>query len=299
MAVLCAAVLFCTIVFSCRPAADNRARSGAERVVSLVPALTEIAFAVGAGDRVVGVSNYCDYPPAVAGLPKVGSFVAPVAEQVLALRPDLVLTSPSPGNENPVRAMERTGIRVVVVDNESNIEAARRAVLQVAGLLGAPERGRALVERMDAQFAEAAASGRRNGSGPALEPAPAVAIVVGREPLVLAGPHSYLGELIGVVGGRNIAAPAGGRWPRISLEQLLAAAPAVLIDLSMGSETPETEERLRAYWSRYAATPAVASGRVFAAQPNVFLRPGPRLGAAALSLAQMIHGRSAGAVGAQ
>ncbi len=287
----------CTVVVCCRPGPASTgdvagsARAAAGRVVSLVPALTEIAFAVGAGERVVGVSDYCDFPPEAARLPKVGSFVAPVAEQVLALQPGLVLTSPSPGNENPVRAMERAGIRVVIVDNEKDIAAARRAVLKVADLLGAAERGRVLVARLDAQFAQASSLGRRalsaGGAGPG------VAIVVGREPLVLAGEHSYLGELIGIAGGRNVAASAGGRWPRLSLEQLLAEAPEVLIDLSMGSETAETEQRLRAYWARYAAIPAVAEGRVFAAEPNMFLRPGPRLGEAALALARMLHGQRA------
>src|SRR6185436_17546016 len=99
--------------------AGNRAR-----IVSLTPSVTEVIFALGAGDEVVAVSDYCDFPPQAARLPQVGSFLAPVVERVLAAEPTLVITSPTPGNENAVAAIERAGARVAVVNEGSeSIEA--------------------------------------------------------------------------------------------------------------------------------------------------------------------------------
>src|SRR6185369_5318687 len=85
------------------------------RIVSLAPALTEILFAVGAGDRVVGVTAFCDYPPEARQLPKVGGYTTPSVEAILALRPDLVLVSPASGNRDPALALRQAGLRVEVV----------------------------------------------------------------------------------------------------------------------------------------------------------------------------------------
>src|SRR5881628_3613061 len=89
------------------------ARGGVpERVVSLAPSVTEIVYALGAGDRLVGVCGQCNYPPAVARLPRVGGYLAPSVEAALAARPDLVVAVPSPGNREAVRAIERAGVKV-------------------------------------------------------------------------------------------------------------------------------------------------------------------------------------------
>src|SRR5512141_2742111 len=89
------------------------------RIVSLAPSVTETVFALGLGDRLVGVSVYCDYPPEVARIDRVGTFLTPNLEAIVAKRPDLVIAVPSPGNQSPVEAMQRLGLRVLVVDPRS------------------------------------------------------------------------------------------------------------------------------------------------------------------------------------
>jgi iron complex transport system substrate-binding protein len=252
------------------------------RIVSLVPAVTETLFALGIGPRVVGVSTYCDYPPQTGTLPKVGSFTEPVAETIVALKPDLVLTSPSPGNETSVRAIERTGIRVAVIQSEGGLREARSAIVDVARAVGAAEAGEALVARIDARLAavKAAASGLSR---------PTAAVVVGREPLVLAGPGSYLGELLVLAGGANVADALGGRWPRVGMEFLVASRAEVLVDLSVGmGEAPEEAEAAQA-WASMPSLPAVASGRVVRDRDALMLRPGPRLADAAEALFRALH----------
>lgn len=254
------------------------------RVVSLAPAITETLFALGLGARVVGVSTWCDWPPEATGLPKVGSFSEPVAEAIVGLHPDLVLTSPSPGNESAVRAIERTGVRVVVVQGDGGIAEVRQSILDVGRAMDEAPAAEALVARMDARLASV------RDKAATLEHPPA-AVVVGREPLVLAGPASYLGELLALAGGTNVADRVGGRWPRVGLEFLVVAAPRVLFDLSL--PMGESAKGPGAAWSEASAVPAVASGRVLADTASVMLRPGPRLGEAAEALFAGLHPEAA------
>lgn len=252
------------------------------RIVSLSPAITETLFALGLGERVVGVSTYCDRPATAKRLPKVGTFSEPVAEAIVALEPDLVLTSPSPGNETAVRAIERAGVRVAVVRSEGGLAEAREAMLEVAGAAGAAAEGERLVAAIDGRL-----DAVRRASAALVRP-PA-AVVVGREPLVLAGPGSYLGELLVLAGARNIADAIGGRWPRVGLEFLVVSAPEVLVDLSMSMGEVPPEEDLVLAWSILPSVPAVANRRIVADGASVLLRPGPRLGEAAEALYRAVH----------
>jgi iron complex transport system substrate-binding protein len=248
-----------------------------QRIVSLTPGVTETLFALGLGARVVGVSQYCDYPPEAATRPKVGSFLAPVVEAVVAIQPDLVLTSPSPGNRDSVAMLERVGLKVVAVSEGSeSVEAVIGSIREVASAVDAdPSR---LIGSIRAAIA--AAGVRVFG----LEPV-TVAIVVGHDPLVLAGPQSYLGDLAERMGGRNVAHSMVGKWPRVGLEYLVAAAPDVIVDLGMGSEASTGRDR----WARFTDVPAVANDRIAFDASLVLLHPGPRLGAQAEILARMLH----------
>src|SRR6478672_6683405 len=89
-----------------------------QRIISLAPSITEILFALGVGDRVVGVSTYCDYPPEVARIDRIGTFLQPNVERILAKRPDLVIGVPSPDNRAPVERLQEFGVRVLVVNPE-------------------------------------------------------------------------------------------------------------------------------------------------------------------------------------
>jgi len=256
------------------------------RLVSLVPAITETLFALGLGDRVVGVSTYCDEPAAARALPKVGTFSEPVAEGIVALAPDLVLTSPSPGNQSAVRAIERAGVKVAVVQGDGGLAEARAAILEVARAVGATAAGEALVADIDARLAavRVAAEARSH---------PRVALVVGREPLVLAGPASFLGELAALAGAVNVADAVGGRWPRVGLEFLVHSSPQLVVNLA--SAMGEFEAGDAPGWASLGA-----AVRVVGVSDTSLLRPGPRLAEAAETLSKMFAeaGEAAGGRGA-
>lgn len=257
----------------------SAAPAAAMRIVSLAPSVTETLFALGAGDEVVGVSTYCDYPPEAARVDKVGTFLAPSAEVILAKRPDLVIAVPSPGNRTQVEALERVGLKVLVVDPDT-VATTEQSIRAIATAIGREGQGRELWGRIAAEVAGVRArlegvTRRRT------------LMVVGHTPLVGVGRGVFLDELIEMGGGTNVAASAGGQWPHLSLEFVLAQAPEVIIDTAMGTEA--NLEQAAAFWRPFGTLPAVREGRVNLYGDFALLRPGPRLAAALETVARFIH----------
>jgi len=252
-----------------------------QRVISLAPSVTEIVYALGAGDRLVGVSAHCDSPPQVTAVARVGTFVTPNIEAIVARRPDLVIAVPSPGNQNPVEALQRLGLRVLVV-NPSTVAEIADTILVIAGALGADAAGRVVVDGMHARMA--AVEARVAGA-----PRPRVLLVVGRTPLIAVGARTVQDELIRMAGGTNVAAGAGASWPRLSVEAMVVAAPEVIIDTTMGSESAGDAESVLRFWGGFPSLPAVRTGRVHRYAADPLLRPGPRIPDALESLARFLH----------
>lgn len=255
----------------------HRRRSGpARRVVSLAPNATEIVFALGRGDRIVGVSRYDDYPPSVASLPHVGGAIDPSFEAIVALRPDALIGARGPANRAVIDRLQQLGIEIVFPPVES-VADIRAAVRTFATLLDALPDASALVNRIDASIARvhAAVAGRT---------APSVLAVFGQRPITVAGPGSFADELIQLANGHN-AVRTGAHWPTLALEAVLALAPEVVLDLT----SMEQHEPLSAAWAAYTAIPAVRDGRVVAITDEVALRPGPRVGDAVALFARAMH----------
>jgi iron complex transport system substrate-binding protein len=254
-----------------------------QRIVSLTPALTETLFAVGAGDRVVGVTEFCDFPPEAKTRPKVGGYVNPSVEAVLALSADLVLVSPGPGNRDAALAMQRAGLRVEIVAAET-LDDSLAAIESVARLTGDAERGRTLAASIRAEL---------DAIAKRVAPSPPVRafFCIQTEPIIAAGRDTLPAQLLSVAGGLNVVdAP---RYPRLDIEAVAAARPDVILqarmDLSAGD--PHIED---AFWKRWPAIPAVSSGRVVVLPDDLTLRPGPRVALAAEELARILHGDQTG-----
>lgn len=252
-----------------------------QRIVSLAPSITETVFALGAGDRLVGVSTYCDYPPEAARIARVGSFLTPNIEAIVAARPDLVLAIPSPGNRNPVESLEHLGLRVLTVDPETTGQT-KAAILAVGDAIGRSAEAAALVSRIDAQFA--AVEARLAGANTRR-----VLMVVGHTPLIAAGAGTLQDELITRAHGSNLARAAAGRWPHLNLELVVAAAPEVIVDTSMGNEERAGAAATMEFWRAFPTIPAVRNGRIYGYGAYDVLRPGPRIGDAFATMARFIH----------
>ncbi|TMB58282.1 MAG: hypothetical protein E6J60_04000 [Deltaproteobacteria bacterium] len=153
MRVRLSAILAAAALGGCAPAPSPAPAGPPARIVSLAPSITEVVYALGAGERLVGVCAQCDYPAAVASLPRVGGYLAPSVEVTLARRPDLVIAAPSPGNREAVRAIERAGVRVLVV-HDRTLADLWASVRAVAGALGTPAAGERLVADLTARLGE-------------------------------------------------------------------------------------------------------------------------------------------------
>ena len=248
------------------------------RIVSLTPALTEILFALDLGDRVVGVTEYCDTPAEARTRPKVGGYVNPSVEAVIALRPDLVVVSPGPGNRDAVQTMTRTGLQVAVVPAETLPETFA-AIESLSAAAGQPSRGRELVARLRARI-EAVA--RRVASLPRVR----VLFSVQVDPIIAAGRGTLPSQLVEAAGGTNVV--EAERYPKLGVESVVKLAPQVVLqsrmDMTQGDGSAE-----RAAWLRWSAIPAIAQGRLVILPDDASLRPGPRVADAVEQLAAILH----------
>jgi iron complex transport system substrate-binding protein len=248
------------------------------RIVSTSPSITESLFALGLGDRVVGVSSYCHYPPAVLRIAKIGSFIKPDAEKIALLRPDLVVVQrakspmPLPGK------LAALGIRYVEVEPGSLAEV-YTLIQDIGRATGVEKRAASVVAsiraRLDAVRAESQAG-----------PKPTVLLIVGRDPgmlsnLIGVGPGAYLDELIGIAGGRNMLADSKVQYPHISMETVLRADPDVILDAgAMGTtqnDGSKGEEELKQPWMQRRELKAVRNRRVFGLTSESLVVPGPRV----------------------
>lgn len=284
---LSSAILVATVLASAAGAIASEAApppGGAARVISLAPSVTETVFALGAEDRLVAVSTFCDYPEAALRLPRAGDYLHPSVETIVALRPDVVIGVPTPGNQQAIETLRGLGVNVVVV-SEDRLADAWSAIRAIGGWVGKPEEAEALVEKVRGRI-------DRVRDRAAQLPSRRVLFVVGHDPLVVAGRGLFIDELIGIAGGSNVGVVPGFEWPRLSLEAVVATAPDVIIDGAMGTEAGAA---LAEYWSAYASVPAVRDGRVRPHRSASLLRPGPRLGEAAEEMFALIHEDAPGA----
>lgn len=252
-----------------------------QRIVSLVPAVTEMLFAMGAGDQVVGVSSFDTYPPEAASRPKVGGLFDPNVERILSLRPDLVMAYGS--QDELVQRLEAAKIPAFLYRHGA-LGDITTTIRELGVRTGHTGRARALADRIDAELAavRARAAGR---------PRPRTLLVFGREDgslrgLFVSGGVGFLHDLLDAAGGVNVMADVPREGLQLSLEQLLARAPEVVIELR-GDWATDRRTRELAVW-RDVRIPASASGRVHILNDPSLVIPGPRVGHAATVLSRTL-----------
>jgi len=249
------------------------------RIIALTPALTETLFALGLGDKVVGVTAWSDYPPQAKGLPQIGSYVAPNLERILELAPQLVLASRDGNPPELIAQLSGLGVAVYVVAPDDPL--ALPATLEALGrVCGAPQAGRRLAEGLRRDYAAVAA--RLAG----VQPRPTL-MVIGSSPLITAGEGSLTNRLLVMAGGHNIAQGLPGRWPTLSLEKVVEAQPEVVVLSTM--ERGMDRDRVMAYWRNLPGLAERPGLRVVYIDSDIIDRAGPRLGQGLMALARLIH----------
>jgi iron complex transport system substrate-binding protein len=270
-AALCAAALSCS-----RQEPAPATAGEAHRVVSLAPSTTEALFAIGAGDRVVGRSRYCDWPAEATKLPSVGG-LEPDLEAVLLLRPDLVV---GPNEAASSRLAAQLGARGVATwfPNTESLASIDALLVGLGDRTGHPSEAR----RVAADLAAAENAVERSVGA---QPRSRVLMVVDVAPIVAAGPGSFVNELITRAGGTNVV-DAGPPWPTLGFERLLELDPDVILDASAGQGGATRVTPDASGWSRVRA---VREGHVVPMHDQRVLRPGPRIAEGLATLARLLH----------
>jgi len=257
-----------------------------QRIVSLAPNATEILFAIGAGDRVVGVTRYCNYPPDVKRLPKVGGYTDISVETVVGLSPDLVLASR--GNPRTMLAtLSSHGLKLLVAVGQESFEEIERAIVRVGRATDNEREARQVCENMERVIAPV-----REAIG-SVEHRRRVYFGSLSAPYRAAGPASFIGQCIEMAGGENVARGVSEPWPILSVERIIERDPEVLIEgfrPNPGGDDRRNEllARLRAdrVWSQVTA---VREGRVYLLDDDTIHRPGPRLAQAIAEIARLLY----------
>ncbi len=252
-----------------------------QRIVSTAPSNTEILFALGLNERIVAVTDFCDYPEEAKAKPKIGG-TKPSVEKIVSFSPDLVVAS-TINPQDLIQQLESSKIPVVVW-GPKDFAGIMRNIEQTGMITGTAERARRITASMKDRIDAVAAKARQATAKPrvffevdATDPS---------KPFT-AGPGSFVDAMITLAGGQNIAAGASSQWPQLSLEELVRADPEIIIlsDYAYGV-TPESVAR-RPGWENLTA---VRKGAIKPIEdPNIVVRPGPRIVDGLELLARFIH----------
>jgi iron complex transport system substrate-binding protein len=256
--------------------------AGAKRIISTAPSITETLFAMGLGPHVVGVTIFCKFPPEAQKLPKIGTFVKPDMEAILALKPDLVVVQKQP-NRAPEQ-LTRLHIPFIEVDssNLDDIYAGARAIGKAAGASDGAER---MIHNMQSQL-------QNIGKLTAGRPKLTVAFLVGHENgrlegMVAGSGQCYFSDLLNYAGGTNIFADAPVPYLKVSLEDIIARDPDVIMELK--DHAVSKPQEAMTLWREKRTLKAVRSGHVYALDQDPFIVPGPRAVPAATQLLHLLH----------
>jgi iron complex transport system substrate-binding protein len=267
-----------------RPVTDQAGRvvrvpANPRRVVALAPSITEMVFELGQGRRLKGATRFSNFPAAAQALPRVGSYVAPDLERIVDLRPDLCLATKDGNPEAVVTRLRALHIPVYVV-NPKTIEGVMRTFLEIGALLDAEPRAAQLVKQMRTRIRQVERRVARARTRPR------VFFQIGIDPIVSVGSDTFAGQLIRIAGGVNVArGPVA--YPRLTMEQVLALQPDVIVITSMARGVAFT--RVKKRWQQWPGLPAVHNGRIFIVNANLFNRPSFRLVKGLELLAHRIH----------
>jgi iron complex transport system substrate-binding protein len=248
------------------------------RVLSLAPSLTEMLFAIGLDEQIVGVTNFCNYPPAAAGKPKVG-YTQPNLESLLALSPDMVAAPGELLRADVLAKLEALKVPTFIFEAKS-LEHVLAHIHTLGRIFERSSAADALTRHMRERIAEVS---RRVQTVERKR----VLYVLSSHPLITVGPNSYIHQMIELAGGINVAAGTSGAYPRLSMETVLEKDPEILV-FPVGSteSVPEHEQQT---WKRWTGLSAVQRHRLHVVSSDALNRPGPRVVDGLEQLAQVIH----------
>lgn len=249
-----------------------------QRIVSLAPSITETLYAMGQDGKIVGDTDYCDYPAAATRKPHVGAVLNPSIEKIVSLKPDLVIGIAEANRRETADQLARLGIPLYGLSDKS-LDDVLRSVRDLGGLLDCEARATVLASNLNERV-------RTVEHRVAGLPEPLVLFVTWYQPLITVGAHNFVADVIRRAGGRSISDDLPGEWPRLSVEAVLARNPDIVLLPKSHSYTPSLDEfRHLPGWRDLAA---VKAGRVYFIADTI-VRPCPRLVDSLEEVAAILH----------
>ncbi len=262
-------IFSCVLIFQCQVGKQDHADS--KRIISLSPHITEIIYALGAQDQLVAVTDFCRFPPEALQLERIGGLIDPNIEKIVVLKPTLLFGVPAHAELN--EKLHRFGLKIRMYPNETWKDMLN-TVDSIAVETGRPDQGRALIRRLGRSLQVLRQAGN--------DPQPAVLLLIGHETgslrnATVAGPHTFIDEMLHAAGGTNIYADLGLRYGTVSIESMISRSPDIIIDLAMEGERHIDRLEINETWSVLSTTPAVRKKQIFRIGGNHTLIPGPRM----------------------
>ena len=275
------------------------------RIVSLKPNLTEILFALGAGPQVVGVTTWCKRPEAAQALPKVADYIQAFPEEILRLKPDLVLGTVENGSQKEVQFLLQRGIPVLTLGSAANsspgqvevlkglgysadslgfatVEQTLSSIEAIGALIAKPAEGRQIAAKMRGELGALKAEA-------ANFPKTKTLYVVGYRPLVVAGGNNFFDQAGDYIGALNVARESKLKYPYYTTELLIRAAPEAIFDFAMGSEgSAEARQGHQEFWKSFPSIPAVKNQRIYPLNIET-MRAAPELPATLREMFRLLH----------
>jgi iron complex transport system substrate-binding protein len=257
-------------------------QSHPQRIVSIIPSVTEMLFAMGAGPRVVGVGNFDRYPPEALTRTKVGGLLDPDVERIIALKPDLVVLY---GTQNDLRMqMKRAGIPVFLYQH-AGLSDITRTIRDLGTRVGNIKESEELATRIDGEIADV-------GTRVSGRPRPRTLLVFGRDAETLRGIYAsgavgFLHDMLEAAGGTNVFADVRRQSIQATSELAIARSPEVIIEI--GAQTASTSGRNLGAWQALGSVPAVRNKRIYLLTGDGMMNPGPRISDSVRRMAQVLH----------
>ncbi|HEX9658505.1 MAG TPA: cobalamin-binding protein [Bacteroidota bacterium] len=276
-------ITFCTFVHAQELVVDDRGEAlqisqPARRIVSLTPSVTETLFAIGAGDQVIGVTDYCNYPEEAKAKQKVGGVINPNIEAIVALEPDLIVLSMEGNVREDFTKMKQLHLPLFAT-NPRTLPGIHKSLLDLGILTGHKVEAQSVVASMRWQEDSIVALGKgwkKKG----------IILLVSLQPIIVAGGGTFLDHLISLAGGVNLASDAPTSYPALSREAIVSYRPGVMIVMSDAIGDLSSFSSMYPEW-KYV--PAVQNGKVFSIDSDISSRPGPRAVEALEKLFSIIH----------
>ena len=236
-------------------------------------------YALGVGDKIAGVTTFCDWPAAAREKTLIGGFANPSVEKIVSLNPDLIVATADGNRPETVMQLARLGLCVYVI-NPSDTDGVLRSILHLGLITGREKEAEELTGELQAKLARLA---RLTG----LRKKPRVFFQLGLDPIVTAGRGTLIDEVIERAGGINVAAQGPARYPRYSAEGIIQAGPDIIVFAPMVNDREFVA--VRKFWQKYKDVPAVKNNRIYPLDANLINRASPRIFEAVEKMAYIFH----------